>query len=211
MVVSLLRFFEHRALSQINLSGKVLDLGGEKDSSYISRIGGDFEVTTLNLDKNSNPHILHDLEKPLPIQDSTYDNVLLINVMEHISDFSQLLGESCRVVIKGGRAVIIVPFLFPIHPTPSDCWRFTNETLKLFVLKSGFSSVEIKALGTGVFSVCYLLVDRLLPGPIRLINFYTFRYLTFLFDATFSKLAKLLGKSYRTEDYPLGYIVIAKK
>ncbi|MES2931083.1 MAG: class I SAM-dependent methyltransferase [Patescibacteria group bacterium] len=208
---SLLREAEHQALSRITLSGSVLDLGGEKGSEYLSYLQGDFTVTALNLDEAAVPDIFHDLEKPLPIPDESYDHVLLINVLEHIFDYRQLLTEAVRVVRPGGSIVIVVPFLFPIHPSPSDFWRFSGQTLERLLTSLDLEKVSVHALGSGVFSARYVMLDRLLPTVFRFVGFYTLRPLTVFADRLFVHVARMLGKKYRTEDYALGYCAVARR
>lgn len=208
---SLLRRAEHTALSSVILNGSVLDLGGERDAEYLACIKGAFTVTAVNIDPAAKPDIIHDLEKPLPIPDATYDHVLLINVLEHIFDYRALLKEAIRVVRPGGSVVIVVPFLFPIHPSPHDFWRFTGEALRRVCEELGLAESRIVPLGTGVFAVRHLMLDRLLPGPVRGISNYTARFVTNFADKVFSYLAQRLGKRYTAAEYALGYLVHAHK
>lgn len=208
---SLLRLAEHQALSSVTLSGSVLDLGGEAGSEYLSYIKGDFTVTSLNLDPSATPDIMHDLEEPLPIADASYDHVLLINVLEHIFGYRALLEEAVRVLRPGGQIVIIVPFLFPIHPSPGDYWRFTRQTLEKELELLGLLDVRVRPLGSGLFSVRYVMLDRLLPTVLRFISFYTLRHVSSMLDRAFIVLARVLGKKYVPSDYALGYCAVAKR
>jgi SAM-dependent methyltransferase len=208
---SLLRLEEHRALSQMVLSGRVLDLGGDKKSNYLQFFQGRFETTTLNMSEDARPDIMHDLEKLLPIEDASYDHTLLINVLEHIFNYRALLGEAKRVTRSGGSVVIVVPFLFPVHPSPEDYHRFTASALQKECEALGLQVASIETLGRGVFSARYVLLDRLLPKPLRLLSFYTLRYITYGADALFASLAKALGKKYDPREYALGYCLVAHK
>jgi len=210
-IPSLLRTEEHKALSHITLSGCVLDLGGDKNSEYLRFFGGTFETTTLNFSPSARPDIVHDLEQPLPIDTGSYDYVLLINVLEHIFEYRALLREAARVVKPGGGIVIVVPFLFPVHPSPEDYHRFTASALRKEMEVAGLQGVSVQALGGGVFATRYLLLDRLLPKPLRVLNFYTVRYVAHALDALFVGLARASGKKYDTSDYALGYVVVASK
>ena len=163
-------------------------------------------MTTLNLDDDARPNIVHDLECPLPIADEAYEHVLLINILEHIYDYKQLLSEAGRVVRRNGTVIITVPFLYPIHRSPKahDYRRFTDDALRNECAAAGLSVVQLEALGTGVFCAASSLLARALP-----------------FQRVFSLLAKpirLLDRLYarrartnRPEHYPLGYLVVARK
>ena len=210
-IPSLLRIEEHKALNSLDLNGSILDIGGDKRSEYLSFIKGNHTITTINLDEKSKPDIVHDLEKPMLIRKEQYDHVLMINVLEHIFNYRSRLEEAIRVIKPGGTMVIIVPFLFPIHPSPNDYHRFTAQTLQkeLEILKA--KDIQIQALGRGVFTARYLMLDRLLPGPIRFLRYYSVRYCAYFCDWLFIKISEKLGKKYKKEDYALGYCITAQK
>jgi SAM-dependent methyltransferase len=206
---TLLRRAEHQALSRVTLHGKVLDLGGDHRSRSRDFIRGGAKFTIVNMSPETKPDILHDLEKPLPFSDTMFDGVLLVNVLEHIFNYQQLLAESARVLKPGGQVVVVVPFLFPMHPSPHDYWRFTGEALAKILADAGFHNIKVEPLGGGVFSARYLSIDRLMPSPIRFLGYYTCRYIALAFDALFTVIARALGKKYDPADYALGYCVTA--
>ena len=208
---SLLRRAEHDALSTSTLSGKVVDLGGDSNGEYLTYFKGTFSTTAVNMDTDTAPEVFHDLEKPLPFPNHSFDHALLINVLEHIFDYRQLLSETVRIVKPNGSVIIAVPFLFPIHPSPNDYWRYSKQTLEKECAHAGLTITKLIPLGTGVFSVRYVLLDRLMPSPIRLIAHYTLRYVTLALDKLFTATAHMLGKRYDPSEYALGYIVHAKR
>lgn len=208
---TLLRLEEHAALARLTLSGKVLDLGGEKKSGYLRMMKGEYVVTTVNLDARANPDVVHDLEQPLPFADASYDYVLLINVLEHVYDYRQLIAEAARVVKVGGSIVIVVPFLFPVHPSPKDYWRFSADALTKECAAIPLRTQSLTPLGRGVFSARYLLIDRLMPGFIRWLSFYSLRYVTLFLDMLFAIIARWTRRKYNPSDYPLGYLLVASK
>ncbi len=207
-IPTLLRSAEHTVLKTIELNGSILDLGGDARSDYRSLIKGEHTFTTVNLDEKAVPDISHDLEQPLPIESHSYDHVLLINVLEHVYAYRQLLSEAVRVVRSGGSVLIVVPFLYPVHPSPNDYWRFSAQALSAECKAVGLTS-KIVPLGDGAWSAAYMLVDRLMPSPLRLLGYVTLRPLAVLTDRVFSGVARMLGKQYGPADYPLGYVVHA--
>lgn len=208
---TLLRSAEHQALSRITLQGKVLDLGGDRRSTYRQLLQGSPEFTLVNLSPESAPDIVHDLERPLPIASLTFEGVLVVNVLEHVFNYQQLFSESARVLKPGGKIVVVVPFLFPVHPSPHDYWRFTGETLAKLLIDAGFQDCVVTPLGSGVFSARYVALDRLLPSPVRFLSFYTLRYISLALDVLFTVTARALGKKYNPSDYALGYCVTAAR
>ncbi len=210
-IPSLLRLEEHKALSAITLSGRVLDLGGDKNSDYLRFFRGQFKTTTLNFSEKTQPDIVHDLEQPLPVAGGSYEHVLLINVLEHIFEYRALLRESVRVLKMRGSIIILVPFLFPVHPSPEDYHRFTASALQRELELLGLQDISVTALGGGVFETRYLLLDRLLPKPLRALNFYICRYMAYGLDALAEAFARTFGKKYDKKDYALGYCAVARK
>lgn len=209
-MTSILRKAEHAALAHLFLSGRVLDLGGSKKSAYQKIFRGDYTLTTVNLDEKAEPDVRHNLEKPLPFTDASYNAVLLINVLEHIFHTRELLAESVRVLAPGGTLVIVVPFLFPIHPSPDDFWRFTESALIRLLAEAGLKDIRIEPLGSGVCAARMLFIERLLPAPLQRVTALLHPLVT-LTDHSFTSLARVLGKQYRPKDYPLGYLAVAKK
>jgi SAM-dependent methyltransferase len=179
-------------------------------ASYHALFKGTYTITTANLNPDDEPDILCNLEEKLSIDDSSYDGVLLINVLEHIFEYRQLAQECARVVRPGGTIVVVVPFLFPVHPSPDDFHRYTKSALEKMLEKSGFSDITVTALGTGVFAVRWILIERLLPGFLRPLS-YIANPLTRVADALFMRLARLIGKKYQPSDYPLGYVAVARR
>lgn len=210
-IPTLLRQAEHMALKRITLNGSVLDLGGDVRSEYRMLLKGKPSFTVLNLDPKASPDIVHDLEKALPLKDDSYDHVLLINVLEHIYEYRQLLREALRVTKPGGTIVIVVPFLFPIHPSPDDFWRFSKNALRREIEALGGEVVSCEALGSGVCAAQYVMSDRLMPLPVRAFGWYIVRPFVLLADYLFTRIARMTGRKYDPSDYALGFTVIAKR
>lgn len=77
----------------------------------------------------------------LPFENESFDIVLCMVVMEHLEDPKSAIAEMKRVLKKGGKILVSVPFLFPIHDAPGDYWRFTKYGLKVL-----FKDWEIEKL-----------------------------------------------------------------
>lgn len=206
--MTILRKAEHDALKKIRLSGRVLDLGGDKRSVYASLLEGDFEITTANMSPETRPDILCDLEQTLPISDAAYDGVLLINVLEHIFEYRQLLAETARVLKPGGTLVVVVPFLFPYHASPNDYHRYTATALERALRTAGFANNTITPLGTGVCSARWLLIERLLPQQLATLSVIV-DPIVGMCDRLFLGLARILNKKYCASDYALGYVAVS--
>lgn len=64
-------------------------------------------------------------------------------VLEHIAAPWLVAAEVNRVLAMGGLTYHLVPQAFPVHETPNDFWRMTDEALKvLFGPATGFEVLE---------------------------------------------------------------------
>lgn len=206
--ISILRKLEHKKLASLGLRGRILDLGGSKTSYYYKLVKNDNnDIVVLNIDRDAKPDIFADLENKLPIKDFSFDAVLAVNVLEHIYHYQNLIKESYRVLKPGGVFVGVVPFIFNIHPSPRDYFRYTADALKNIFKDSGFTNIEMEVLGYGVMSSRFLLLQNFLPNFLHFI----FEKISVLEDKFLYFIAKKLGKQYNPDNYPLGYFFIAKK
>ena len=74
-----------------------------------------------------------------------YDAIVCANILEHVLDFRDAIDNIARWMHPGSRAIIVVPFLYPLHDEPQDYWRFTEHSLRDMFL--GFSTVEVRHRG----------------------------------------------------------------
>lgn len=65
----------------------------------------------------------------LPLGDATVDTVVMLEVLEHLRHPRQALAEIARVLRPGGRLLMSMPFLYPIHDAPHDYQRLTVHGL----------------------------------------------------------------------------------
>lgn len=90
---------------------------------------------------------LHDLDVP----DASFDAVVLTEVLEHVAEPEQVLGELRRVLRPGGRLFLTVPFVGELHEEPHDHYRYTSHGLRGLLDRAGFEQVTVAPL-TGWFS-----------------------------------------------------------
>lgn len=152
---SFLRQEQYRALQNLEVNGEILDVGGSKKSGYLELIKGKHTVLVGNIDISYGIDITFDAEKTWPFVSGRFDCVLLINLLEHLFDYTNTLREANRVLRPTGKIVGVVPFMFPVHGSPSDHFRFTRFALERILQSAGFHNVIITELGTGAFSVIY--------------------------------------------------------
>lgn len=153
------------------IKGTVYDLGCgirpyEDDilSAADTYIGVDWGDTfhTLKAD------IVADLNKPLPIPDLSTDTVVSFQVLEHLREPQTMLNEAFRVLKRGGRIVLQVPWQWWIHEAPYDFFRYTPYGLKYLFEKAGFVEIVVEPQ-SGFFTMWILKINyfstRFICGP----------------------------------------------
>lgn len=206
--MTLLRRAEYDALSHLEMRGRVIDLGGTHRATYHTLLKGSFAVEVANNNAAAMPDILCDFEKPLPINDQSYDGALVINVLEHIFEYRAFIAEIKRILKPGGKLIVVVPYLFPYHASPNDFHRYSASALKRALELAGFGDIHAQPLGTGICAARWQLLERLLPAPLRFLSAVALP-MTALGDWALCRLGRLLRKSYHPSDYALGFVVTA--
>ncbi len=202
---SLARALMHYSVRGITLSGKVLDVGGGRGASYLPYLKQEknTEVIGLDLVPSSGVAVQINFETdPLPRTDSSVDQVLMFNILEHIYHHQFLLSEVARVLKPGGTLVGFVPFLINYHPDPHDYFRYTKEALRELFTEQQFSEINIVVVGGGPLLVNYNNLMLFAPRLLRLPLFCWY----YLFDLLLLRL-----RPNMKEQFPLGFMFVIKK
>jgi len=93
----------------------------------------------------------------LPFSNQSFDVVLLLDVLEHVTSDELVLQEVERVLKSTGKLIIQIPFLYPVHDYPHDYRRYTGEGLKLLLRAKGFDVSSIESRGSPIETACLLL------------------------------------------------------
>lgn len=201
-----LRSVMNSALSEYALApGTVLDLGGGKDPSYFKFLRSNEQSVVINVDKQHGvgKERTIDFEKDaLPYETATIDQVLMLNVMEHVYNHSFLAREAHRVLKSGSTLIGFVPFLINYHPDPSDYFRYTHEALKSIFTNVGFREVTIRPLGNGPFAVNFNNLASFMPPLFNGLVWPLYYVLDCLVIAYRPQLRKR---------FPVGYLFVLKK
>jgi SAM-dependent methyltransferase len=203
---SILRIAEYNQLKKLSIDGEIIDIGGSIRSGYHEYIGGTHRITTANIDESYGTDLIFDAQERWPVEEGSFDAVLLINVLEHLYKYNQALDETARSLKTGGMVVGVVPFMFNVHGSPNDYFRYTKSTIQQLFTDRNFTEVEVTELGTGAFSVIY----HLLLGFIRWdwLAFPLIKLFTWLDNIVlWIKPNNLMSATYM----PLGYFFTARK
>ncbi|MDM8553302.1 class I SAM-dependent methyltransferase [Desulfococcaceae bacterium HSG7] len=104
-------------------------------------IGVDWESSYHNQD---NVDVFANLTKKLPFQDNYADTVVSFQVLEHLPDPNFFLSECFRILKFKGTLLLTAPFMWHVHESPYDYFRYTRYGLEYILKKVGFVNIEIK-------------------------------------------------------------------
>jgi len=96
--------------------------------------------------QESKPDISWD-GKTIPLPDASVDCGLATSVFEHILEPVPVMREIRRVMKPDGVMLFTVPFIWPLHDTPGDYYRYTPFALNALLKKGGFQDVLIRPVG----------------------------------------------------------------
>lgn len=109
------RFFIGKLLKHLK-GDNVLELG-VKDGVVIKRlpmakkVGIDVDDAELAKAKTLGvTTIKHDLNTAIPVESESFDNIICIEVLEHVFNFQNVLNEAYRILKPGGTFVVGVPY-----------------------------------------------------------------------------------------------------
>lgn len=157
--------------------GRLLDLG----CGYVPLYGAYREIVeeTICVDWPNSLHeslhldYEHNLSDALPLEDQSFDTILLTDVLEHMPYPDRLWAEMRRVLAPGGTLILGVPFMYWPHEAPYDFHRYTEWRLRLFCSDHNLGVVELNTYGgdsdvlADVFAklLSCSILTRLLVGP----------------------------------------------
>lgn len=136
-------------------SRKVLDIG--------SNVGiyKKYFTDTLSLDINADfkPDIVGDVHDMKMLKNSEFEVVLCTEVFEHLYNPFQAIKEIARVLKPEGNLILTTRFIYPIHDSPHDYFRFTKYGL-IELLNPYFEDIKIEEEVATVETIA-VLVQRL--------------------------------------------------
>ncbi len=143
--------------------GVMLDVGvgerpyGELFTPYVKHYFGleypPVVFGNLNPDLWDYIHVVHGIidifgdGHVLGVRDASVDTVLSLEVLEHVPDPERCVAEVARVLRPGGRFLLTVPLVSPLHQLPYDFRRFTPAGIEELLNRHGLEVDEIRSRG----------------------------------------------------------------
>ncbi len=202
-------------ISEFKVYGKLLDAGSKSLSSSYYRyldLSGVKSTTFVDYYYSDNSNILKiDLEEKLPIDDCSFDSILLMNVLEHVFNHKSLLNELYRITQIKGILIGTVPFMFRYHADPNDFYRFTHTCLKRNLIDSGFKSVKIYTIGNGLLLSLADQISRFIPNKKLFFPLIFLIWIVALFLSRFKFFRKEDIEINNKQASYLGMLFVARK
>jgi len=76
----------------------------------------------------------------------SYDVVFCFETLEHTLNPDKVLAQMCQALKNDGLIFISAPFTMG-HHTPRDLWRWTEDGMRLMLLRNGFKPIKQIPLG----------------------------------------------------------------
>jgi len=151
-----------------------------------------------------------DLAQRLPFENETFDTVVLSDVLEHVPEPEALWKEMGRILVRGGRVLLNVPFFYWLHETPHDYYRYTEYALRRFAEREGFKVLVLQPLG-GAPEVLADIVGKVFVERVPVVG----RPVATLVQAMTRGFVRTgLGRKVSeatSHQFPLGYFLVAEK
>lgn len=165
-------------LEKNRTEAKVLDIGsgGSSYNNYFpNRI-------TFDIDPLRGPDIVGDIHK-MPFKDNEFDVILCTEVFEHLKNPFEASKEIKRILKDGGKLILTTRFIFPIHDSPNDFFRYTKyglmeifndwSDIKIFEESSTIETISV-VLQRLIFQVDYKFNKLVKILLLFLIKFFLF-------------------------------------
>jgi len=117
--------------------------------------GDDYKEGFVNVDKDPaiKTDLVHDVSERMPFKDNSVDEIQCFNILEHLSNFVEVMFDLYRVLKEGGILIISVPE-FPCRACVGDPTHqklFIMETFFMFCHPEVFKASNF--IGAGMFDV----------------------------------------------------------
>ena len=202
-----------------NFGGVVLDVGcGSSPYRYLlnSEATGYVGVDTNKADDfgYTNSRLVTFGGSSLPFLDGVFDAFICTEVLEHVLDHQSLVDEIYRVMKKGARGVVTVPWSARFHYIPDDYFRYTPSALQHIFSK--FRKVTITNRGTDL----NVIMSKIIVFFARESRLHTLKglFVTLTLIALSPILILLLlfahielFSKFGSSDDPLGYTIMVEK
>jgi ubiquinone/menaquinone biosynthesis C-methylase UbiE len=95
----------------------------------------------------------------LPLEDASFDAVLLLQVLEHVPAPTRVLAELRRVLRPGGTLTLTAPLTWELHELPHDYFRYTAPGLEHLLAEAGFGEIVVEPRNDAFTTLAQLMTN----------------------------------------------------
>ena len=130
----------------------ILGCGGQQKDGWIG----------IDRKSQSKAHIIRDIEKGLPFDDSSVDEIRTAHLLEHIHALGFVMSEVWRVLKPGAIIHIEVPLVShkDAYTDPTHVRFFTERSFKFFEVGCGWLQVSRDEVGDNKFTGGFEIVSQ---------------------------------------------------
>ena len=114
-------------VKKYNITGKTLDVGALNVNGCLRGFFTDY--VGLDMSAGRNVDVVSSSHEIL-FGNEVFDCIVTVDMLEHDPNPFLSAKEMMRVLKKGGIAIVVAPFQWPIHDFPDDYFRYTPNGLK---------------------------------------------------------------------------------
>lgn len=200
--------FLEAEFSSIPPGSRVLTVGaggGVNELLYRYARDREFHVTSFDVDESRGPDVVGDV-CTYEFQDAEFDVVVICEVLEHLHSPHLAVARLYSALGRGGRLILTVPFLLPIHERPHDYFRYTRYGLQ-FLLRD-YDELQIRERNSWAEAVnviaARLAVDERARSRLVAPLFVALAFINLPF-------VWMIGRLVPTDFATTGYLVSARK
>lgn len=197
---------------------KILDLGGGggQYKPDVVTPGDDYMIleaddSSFFVQENLSKHhyVIGDGHTPL-FKDNSFDVILVLEVLEHVSDPAAMIKNCGRWLRPGGVLVISAPQYWHVHGWPHDYYRYTLYGLKHLTQSAGLETVQHWAMG-GPCVLMWCVADLNFSPLMRLPVFKQLVSYPLLLIAKFMDRVFFRNNEKRKNPDTRGWMLVARK
>lgn len=136
--------FLRHCLNDLPIQEPILDIGPQEQSYSTKLFKKNFDYRTLDIDQNADADYIADICLMPEIESETFNTIICTEVLEHTKNPFLAIAELNRILKPSGYLLLSTPFNLRIHGPSPDCWRFTEDGLRI-LLEANFTIIELKS------------------------------------------------------------------
>lgn len=129
-----------RFAREVPVGSKVLDVGSRDVNGTFKDSFTHCEYTGIDIEAGKNVDIVVEPYN-YPFPDESFPYIISGSTLEHVCHPWRWIKEVSRILQKGGKLCIIVPYQHSYHEHPVDCWRIYPEGMRALFEEGGLTTI----------------------------------------------------------------------